>query len=137
MEQHAFWALQRAVYQRLSMDAGVLSALGGARIYDDVPRTVTFPYVTLGAAQSADWSTGESDGDAHTLILNAWSRAGGRREVLQISEVVRAALQDADLTLVDHRLVMVTLVSVDTRRGADGETYQATMRFRVLTERSA
>ncbi|MEO1282940.1 MAG: DUF3168 domain-containing protein [Pseudomonadota bacterium] len=134
MAEHAFWALQKAVYQHLASDAGLLAVLGGSKIFDDVPRTATFPYVSLGAGQTSDWSTGDSDGAEHVLTLNVWSRAGGRREVLSIAEVVREALVDAELTLSDHRLVLLRMIGLDVRRGADGETYQGILRFRMLTE---
>lgn len=134
MADHAFWVLQKAVYQRLTMDAGVLAVLGGAKVFDDVPRQVAFPYVTFGAARSEDWSTGDSEGLEHTLVLNIWSRVGGRREVLGVGEAVRAALIETPLVMPGHRLVLMRLQALDVRRGADGETYQGTLRFQVLSE---
>ncbi|MEO1205926.1 MAG: DUF3168 domain-containing protein [Pseudomonadota bacterium] len=134
MADHAFWALQKAVYQHLADDAGVLAVLGGTKIFDDVPRSATYPYVTLGAGQTVDWSTGDGEGAEHILTLNVWSRSGGRREILRIAEALRAALLETDLVLSDHRLVLLRMQGLDVRRGADGETYQGIMRFRVLTE---
>lgn len=134
MADDAFWALQKALYQRLSMDAGVVAALGGPKVFDDVPRSATFPYVTFGAARSDDWSTDDSEGHAHAAVVNVWSRAGGRREVLAVAEAIRAALSAGELTMSGHRAVLTRLEAVETRRGADGETYQASLRIRVLSE---
>lgn len=137
MADDAFWALQKALYQRLSTDQGVVAALGGPKVFDDVPRTATYPYVTFGAARSDDWSTGDSDGREHVAVVNVWSRAGGRREVLAVSEAIRAALEAGDLTPAGHRVVLLRLEAVETRRGGDGETYQASLRIRVLSEATA
>ena len=53
----AAWELQKAIHGKLASDAGVLAVLGGARIYDEVPRGAAFPYVTFGGVTSRDWST--------------------------------------------------------------------------------
>lgn len=137
MADDGFWALQKALYQRLSTDAGVVAALGGPKVFDDVPRAATFPYVTFGAARSDDWSTGDSEGREHIAVVNVWSRAGGRREALTVAEAIRAALAAGDLTLNGHRVVLMRLEAVETRRGADGETYQASLRLKVLSEATA
>lgn len=128
------WALQRAVYQALSGDATLTDLLGGAQIYDDVPREATFPYVTFGPNATRDWSTGTESGQEHILTLNAWSRAGGRREVLQILMTIENALDDANLTVDGHRLVNLRHEVSETNRDADGEIYRGVSRFRAVTE---
>lgn len=128
------WELQKAIYGALVADTGVVAALGGARIYDDVPRGAVFPYVTFGPVTTRDWSTGTEQGAEHTLTLRAWSKNGGAREVHLVLDAVRAALHEAALTLTGHRLVSLRHEMSDAAREGDGETWQGIARFRAVTE---
>ena len=71
------WALQKAVFTALTGEAELMAAVTG--IYDRVPVGTAYPYVTIGEATAADWSTKTSTGQNHTLTLHAWSRAPGRQ----------------------------------------------------------
>jgi hypothetical protein len=128
------WELQKAVYGALVADAALVALLGGARIYDDVPRGAAFPYITFGPGTTRDWSTGTEAGAEHLFTLRAWSKAGGEKEVHLVLEAIRAALHEASLTLDGHRLVSLRHETSDALRGADGETYQGVARFRAVTE---
>ncbi len=130
----ASWALQQAVFARLTSDGALTELLGGARVYDDVPVRVAFPYVTFAQGSERDWSAGHEAGAEHAVVLHVWSRASGRKEALAIIEALRAALHDAVLTLTDHRLVNLRHETSDVRRETDGETYQGIVRFRAVTE---
>ena len=127
-------ALRAAVHDALSADAALLSALGGAKIYDEPPRAAAFPYVTLGEARIANYSTGDASGQEHQLTLHAWSRQGGHKEAHIIAGALLQALDDAPLALTDHRLVNLRFAVADVRREADGRTYHALVRFRAVTE---
>jgi len=128
------WELQKAVYGALVADAALVALLGGARVYDEVPRGAAFPYVSFGPSNVRDWSTGTETGAEHLFTLRAWSKAGGEKEVHRVLEAVRAALHEAALTLDGYRLVSLRHETSDTMRGADGETYQGVVRFRAVTE---
>ena len=130
----ASWALQTAIHTALSSDAAVLEALGGARIYDDVPRGVVYPYVTFGPSSVRDWSTGTEAGDEHAVTLHVWSRSAGRREAEKIMTAIRAALHDRPLALAGHLLANLRCESSEARRDPDGETYQGSVRLRAVTE---
>ena len=127
-------ALRAAVHDALVADAGLLSLLGGPKIYDEPPRAAAFPYVTLGETRVADYSTGTEPGEEHQLVLHAWSRQGGTREAHLIAGALLQALDDAPLTLTDHHLVNFRFSVADVRREADGRTYHALVRFRAVTE---
>ena len=130
----AGWALQRAVHQALTADAGLLTLLGGARVWDHVPRGAAFPYVSIGATTERDWSTDGSKGLEHVLILNVWSKAAGRHEANAIADALRAALHDAQLTLAGHRLVNLRHELTEVGRDAAAEIYRGAVRFRAVTE---
>lgn len=128
------WELQKAAYEALVANSALVAQLGGARVYDSVPRGAAFPYVTFGPSATRDWSTGTEKGAEHTLTLRAWSKGGGAREVHLVLDAVRAALHEATLTLDGHRLVSLRHEASDAAREADGETWQGAVRFRAVTE---
>jgi len=134
MNTPASVALRAAVRDALVSDGALLDALGGPKVYDEPPRAAAFPYVTLGEARVADFSTGDAGGHEHTLTLHAWSRQGGHRQAHVIAGALLSALDDAPLSLADHRLVNLRFSVADVRREADGRTYHALVRFRAVTE---
>lgn len=127
-------ALQASIYEALSTDAGVLAALGGARIYDHVPRGAAYPYVTFGQSTVRDWSTGSEDGDEHIVTLHVWSLGAGRGQVHEIAEVLRTALHDRELALAGHRLINLRHDHSEARREPDGERFHGLVRLRAVTE---
>src|SRR5579884_1534743 len=127
-------ALRAAVYESLCGNPALTALLGAARIYDEPPRGVAFPYVTLGEMRVADYSTGSEAGQEHQLTLHAWSRQGGTREAQLIAGALLQALDDAPLALADHRLINFRFATANVRREADGRTYHALVRFRAVTE---
>jgi hypothetical protein len=127
-------ALRAAIHDALIADAPLNAALGGPKVYDEPPRSAAFPYVTLGEARVSDWSTGSEGGQEHQLTLHAWSRQGGHKEAHVVAGALLQALDDAELTLDEHRLVNLRFTLADIRREADGRTYHALVRFRAVTE---
>ena len=127
-------ALRAAIRDALATDGAVTALLGGARVYDEVPRGAAFPYVTLGEARVTDYSAGGEPGEEHQLTLHAWSQQGGHREAHLIAGALLQALDDAPLSLAGHRLVNLRFAVADVRREADGRTYHALVRFRAVTE---
>jgi hypothetical protein len=127
-------ALCAAIHDALAADAPLTSQLGGAKVYDEIPRAAVFPYVTLGEAEVSDWSTATESGEEHQLTLHAWSRQGGHREAHEITGALLQALDDAPLSLTDHRLVNLRFTLANIRREPDGRTYRAVVRFRAVTE---
>src|SRR5690349_18014040 len=100
----AGFALQQAIFAQLSNDPATTAALGGTRIYDDVPPRAEFPFVTFGISSERDWSTGTDQGFEHAVSLHVWSRGHGRKEAEAIVSAVREALHDHSLALTGHRL---------------------------------
>lgn len=126
--------LQRSIYSALAANPSLTGLLGGARIYDDVPRNAAFPYLTIGQSTVRDWSTGTELGHEHLLTLHVWSRAAGRKESHEIMSAVETVLHDAPLALERHRLVNLRHELSETRRETDGETYHGIVRYRAVTE---
>src|SRR5438552_11630915 len=136
MSTAAAAALRAAIHDALIADTPLTTLLGGPRVYDEVPKSVVFPYVTLGETRITDWSTGTERGEEHQLTLHAWSRQGGHKEAHLVAGALLQALHDVPLTLTDHRLINLRFSTADVRREADGRTYHALVRFRAVTEPS-
>jgi len=130
----AAWALQRSVYGALIGDRDVITLLGGAHVYDHVPRGSSFPYIAFGETIERDWSSGDQEAQEHTLTLHVWSHAVGRRQVQSIMAAVRTRLHDQTLALSGYRLVNLRHEFSDVRRQADVETLRGLLRFRAVTE---
>ncbi len=73
----AEFALQKAIFEKLSNDSATLAALGGPRIYDDAPARAEFPFMIFGQSTARDWSTGTDVGYEHEVTLHIWSRGRG------------------------------------------------------------
>jgi hypothetical protein len=125
--------LQKAVFDALAGDVA-LSALVGQRIHDHAPANVTFPYITFGRTSLYDWSTGTESGTEQLFTLHVWSKAKGRKEVLEIMEIARARLADAALELDEHQLVNLRLEFSEARYDEDLSVHHGLLRFRAVTE---
>ena len=134
MAEIASWALQRGVYQALTGSPHLTALLGGARIYDDAPQSAPYPFITLGQSVLRDWSTGTEDGAEHELTLHVWSRAGGKKQVQEIIESVKAVLHDKPLLLEDHHLINLRYGFSEARLDPDGDTFHGIVRYRAVTE---
>lgn len=130
----AAFALQQAIFSKLASDAATTTALGGPRIYDEVPARAEFPFMTFGQSSERDWSTGTEEGYEHVITLHVWSRARGRNEAQAVIAAARGALHDQDLRLEGHRLINLRHEFSEARRDADGETFHGISRFRAVTE---
>lgn len=130
----ASFALQQAVFAALTGSATLVTLLGGAKVYDDVPQRTAYPYVTIGQSIARDWSTASDEGHEHILTFHVWSDAAGRKAIHEIMAAVRAALHDEALTLAGYRLVNLRHELSEARRDSDGETYHGLTRYRAVTE---
>jgi hypothetical protein len=127
-------ALRAAIHDALVADGALGALLGGSKVYDEPPKAAAFPYVTLGEARVADFSTASDTGEEHRLTLHAWSRQGGHRQAHMIAGALLLALDDAPLAPAGHTLVNLRFATADIRRESDGRTYHALVRFRAVTE---
>jgi len=126
-------ALIAALRDAALAHAGV-AALVGARVYDDPPADVVFPYLTLGRAESRPSEASGSDAIEHAVTLHVWSRYGGRAEALDVIAALRAALHNAPLSVEGRRLVLLLVTFTDVFRSGDGRTTHGVLRLRAITE---
>jgi Protein of unknown function (DUF3168) len=126
--------LQGAIVSRLKADPGVAALVNG-RIYDAVPQTATFPYVTIGPTQTIDDRAECIVGLEIFQQIDAWSRGVGYPEVKKIADAVRFALDDAPLVLPTNALVFIECEDGNTSRDPDGLTNHSRLNFRASVER--
>ncbi len=129
------FALQKAIIAVLASDGSVQALLGSpARLYDDPPRETAYPFVSLGLSTLSDADTASERGHEHSIVLDVWSRQGGRKEARAIVGAIEAVLHNADLTLDGHRLINLRFSFADVFRDEDGETMRAVIRYRAVSE---
>ena len=129
------WSLQQSIYALLTADTVLATLLGGQnRIFDHVPQGQPLPYVTLAQTATRDWSTADLGGEEHTLTLNVWSSAFGKKQVQEVLDRLRTLLHDRPLSLSGHRLVNLRHEFSEARRESDGEILLGRARFRAVTE---
>ena len=125
--------LQGGIVTRLKAEPSV-TALIGTRVYDSVPATGTFPYVSFGPEQiladDADCITGFQI----VMQLDAWSRGIGFPEVKRIAEAVRAALHGYELPLADNALVSLEHRQTRVFRDPDGLTAHAAIELVAIID---
>ena len=125
-------ALQEAMRSALLADATLRELLGGAYVFDEVPRGAPPSYVEFTAIDTRDWSTMSDRGFEHFVSIVVRSNSRSRKLAQDASAAVEAALDGAALQLPGHRLVSLRMVFWSVMK--TGQTYGASLRFRAATE---
>lgn len=129
-------ALQKGLRAALVANAGV-TALVSARVYDEPPQGVTFPYLRFGDITPTAFDTDTKVGATVDISLEANSRsASGRVEAVKIVEAVNAALhrQEGSVTVTGFTLVELIFQTHNVTRDPDGRGYTAVIALRALLE---
>lgn len=127
--------LQAAVYDRLRTTSGV-TAYVSSRVYDRVPPTPTFPYISFGPVQALSDDYECITGYDVTFQIDVWSREAGRVQALRIADQVRRAILSADLSLTDNAFLMATHRDTRVFLDPDGLTTHAVVIFSVFVEQA-
>jgi len=111
-----------------------LTTLIGGRIYDRVPESPTFPYVSFGPSDEVSDDADCIDGFEVTMQLDVWSRAVGFPECRRIVDAVRKALPEDGVLLADNALVTFNHRISRMFRDPDGLTSHGAMTFEAFVE---
>lgn len=122
--------LQKAM---LNAIVAAVPMLGG-RVFDTVPASALYPYVTIGEGQVLPDRADCIDGSEIFADVHVWSRKPGFVEAKQIAGAIRTALDDADLPLDGHALIQLLFRDERALRDPDGLTSHIAMTFHALTE---
>jgi hypothetical protein len=123
-----------AAIRAAALADGSVQALVADRFYDDPPRDVTFPYITIGRVESRAIDVSEGEALEHGVTLHVWSRYGGRAEALDVISALRGCLHNVALDVAARRLVLLFAQFSDVFRSGDRRTTHGVLRLKAITE---
>ena len=127
-------ALQQAMRTALLADTALITLLGGAHVFDEVPRGEPPLFVSFANIETRDWSVMDEKAHEHFITLDVATNERGRALAQNICNRIEAVLDNAALTLTGHRLVNLRLVFWSVARAKSDPKFGATLRFRAATE---
>ena len=133
MMQPAF-DVQQAMKSTLASRPALNTLLGGAHIFDELPRGATAPYVMFTTIETRDWSVADQKAHENFITLEVNSKSRSRAQAQNIVQEIELALDGAALTLVDNNLISLRCVFISAARQKSADYFSATMRFRAATE---
>jgi 5-carboxymethyl-2-hydroxymuconate isomerase len=131
---NAALALQQAMRDALLADAALLTLLGGAHIFDEVPRGEPTLQVNFAGIETRDWSVMDQKAHEHFVTLEVSTQQRSRAQAQAICDRLEAVLDNASLVLTSHRLINLRTVFWSVARMKNEKNFGATLRFRAATE---
>jgi hypothetical protein len=131
---NAALALQRSMRDALLAHAPLTTLLGGAHIYDEIPRGSPPSLVHFDFIETRDWDVKDQRAHEHFVSLSIVTNERGRKLAQEICSEIELALHDVALTLVSHRLVNLRMIFWSVSRDKQTKNFGAVMRFRAATE---
>ena len=126
--------VQQAMITALASRPALKTLLGGAHVFDELPRGATAPYVMFTTIETRDWSVADQKAHENFLTLEVVSKSRSRAQAQNIVQEIELALDGAALTLVDNNLISLRCVFISAARQKSADYFSATMRFRAATE---
>ena len=126
--------VQQAMKSTLASRPALNTLLGGAHIFDELPRGATAPYVMFTTIETRDWSVADQKAHENFLTLEVVSKSRSRAQTQNIVQEIELAIDGAALTLVDNNLISLRCVFISAARQKSADYFSATMRFRAATE---
>ena len=127
-------ATQTAMRDALLVRAPLLTLLGGAHIFDEIPRGANAPYVSFTGIETRDWSVANQKAHEHFVTLETTTNSRGRGAAQNIADEIEATLDNATLTLDDHKLINLRVIFTNVSRNNKTENFGVIQRFRAATE---
>lgn len=130
-------ALLRGLRATLAANSG-LTALVGARIYDEPPASAAFPYLRFTAIDPTAFDTDGTEGAEVQIGMEANSAlTGGRVEAVRIVEAVKDALHrnEGDVMVAGFNLIELIFQTYTAARDPDRDRYVATISLRATVEK--
>ncbi len=131
---NAALALQQAMRQTLLAHAPLTTLLGGAHIYDEIPRGDPPSHVVFDLIETRDWSVKDHMAHEHFLSIDVTTNERGRSLAQSVCDEIEKALHDVALTLTGHRLINLRMIFWSVGKSRAGKTFGGTLRFRAATE---
>ena len=127
--------LQRAIVTKLKASTDLQALIANPiRLFQDVPPSPTFPYVTLGPSQRIPDLAECIDGAEIFADLHVFTRAAGYELCKRIGATLIDELHDATLSLGEHRCLLIELSDERYFVESDNLTKHGVITFRALVE---
>jgi hypothetical protein len=127
------WALQQAIYARLTGDAALMGRITG--VFDHPPAKQAFPYIVLGTTTAEDEDDDRTTGFQAETMIHVWARGhAGGRDVKVIQADVYRLLHRSPPTVTGALVSDATIEFTEQFRDPDGLTTQGVQRLRVTMQ---
>lgn len=127
-------AVQQAMKAALAARPSLTTLLGGAHVYDELPRGATPPNVIFTAIETRDWSVADQKAHESFITLEIMSKSRSRAQVQNLIQEIESALDSTPLVVSGHTLINLRCVFISAARQKSFEYFTAVMRFRAATE---
>ncbi len=131
---NAALSLQQAMRATLLAQAPLTTLLGGAHIFDEVPRGEPAPFVVFSDIETRDWSVTGQKAHEHFITIEVTTNERSRTLAQNIAQEIETALDMASLTLEGHRLINLRNIFWSVSRRKSTDKFGATLRFRAASE---
>jgi hypothetical protein len=128
-------ALQTAVYETLTADSTLMSAVNG--IYDHVPQSTLYPFISIGEDIATDFDSQGYNGALVNFDINIWTREPNKAGLKTIQGLVYDALHEADFSQSGFLFRKCVFNSSQNFLDDDGETFRGLQTFTVTVEQSS
>ena len=109
-----------------------LTALVGARVFNDVPKDAAYPFLVVGYGDEEEAGTSDSAEIEHRAEVQIWSSYQGETEILKLIDATRARLHGARPLVNGSPAVFCLFERTNRFVAEDGVTRRAVMTFRVM-----
>lgn len=137
-------ALQKAILAWLQAAPLLAEKIGQQGVYDHVPPSAQFPYISFGQSQVYAWDSDSGKGEEHSIVLQIWARSTSRKQVLELMMMVEELMETLGVSfgasgqmpdIGGYHLVNLTLQSSQTRNEELRDGYSGQLRYRAVTEK--
>lgn len=129
--------MQAAIVARLRSYSAVTAIVGSgaaSKVFDAVPPNADKPYVNLGTPQVLPDKASCIDGAEVSYPVHGWSKGPKSVEIKELGAAVVGALDEYEMTVSGHRIVVFELEQLQYLDDPDGITKHFVAVFRALTE---
>jgi len=123
---------QEGVFSALSADPDLSLMLAG--LYDEAPAGARYPYLAMGETSLAEGDLKDRRGGKLVFDLFLWSDEASQMQVKELMAATDKVMQAADISVLDHDLITLRLVSASVVRqwNEAGSLYRGRLSYSAL-----
>jgi Protein of unknown function (DUF3168) len=126
----SLWEIQKALWDRLSKDSELSNIVTG--IHDSVGEDIPKPYCTISEPDMVPFETKSSFGEETTLVIHVWSDYDGRKETIEILNLILKALSKPLSVDSGFSLFKFKVERMQVLKDIDGVTNHGILRLRFF-----